>query len=112
MSSPKAYRYARFSHSRQAEGMSLERQADVAEEWARQHGMVLDDTLAAFVDAGVSASRGKNLVRGALAKFREHVAAGDISPGSYLLVESVSRFSRLSPLDSQPVLRELVEAGI
>lgn len=109
---PKAYRYARFSHSRQAEGMSLERQADVAVEWARQKGIELDDTLAAFVDAGVSASRGKNIVKGALGRFREAVAAGDVAPGSYLLVESVSRFSRLSPLDSQPVLRELVEAGI
>lgn len=109
---PRAYRYARFSHSRQSEGMSLERQADVAEEWARQRGIVLDDTLAAFIDAGVSASRGKNIVKGALGRFREAVAAGDVPAGSYLLVESVSRFSRLSPLDSQPVLRELVEAGI
>jgi DNA invertase Pin-like site-specific DNA recombinase len=112
MSTPKAYRYARFSHSRQADGMSLERQADAAEQWAGQRGMVIDDTLAAFIDSGVSASRGKNLVRGAFARFREAVAAGDVAPGSYLLVESVSRFSRLSPLDSVPVLRELVESGI
>ena len=109
---PKAYRYARFSHSRQADGMSLERQADVAAEWCAQRGMVLDDTLAAFVDAGVSASRGKNLVKGALSRFREAVAAKDVPPGSFLLVESVSRFSRLSPIDSKPILRELVEAGI
>jgi DNA invertase Pin-like site-specific DNA recombinase len=112
MSGPKAYRYARFSHSTQAEGMSLERQADVAADWARQRGIDIDDTHAAFIDSGVSASRGKNLVKGALGRFREAVAAGDVAPGSYLLVESVSRFSRLSPLDSQPILRELVEAGI
>lgn len=92
--------------------MSLERQADVAEQWARQRGIDLDDTHAAFIDSGVSASRGKNLVKGAFARFREAVAAGDVSAGSYLLVESVSRFSRLSPMDSQPILRELVEAGI
>lgn len=109
MSAPKAYRYARFSHSRQAEGMSLERQADVAEAWAAQHGAELVD---AFIDSGVSASRGKNLAKGAFAKFRQAVTAGDVAPGSYLLVESVSRFSRLGPDDMRPVLRELVEAGV
>jgi DNA invertase Pin-like site-specific DNA recombinase len=108
----KAYRYARYSHTAQSEGMSLERQQDAADTWATGHGLVIDNSLAVFVDAGVSASRGKNLAVGALAKFRQAVAAGDVAAGSYLLVESVSRFSRLLPMDSQPVLRELVEAGI
>lgn len=106
---PKAYRYARFSHSVQADGMSLERQADAAEAWVAQHGAELVD---AFIDSGVSASRGKNLAKGAFAKFRQAVAAADVAPGSYLLVESVSRFSRLGPDDMRPVLRELVESGI
>jgi len=112
MSTTKAYRYARYSHTAQAEGMSLERQQDAAEVWAAAHGLAIDNSLAVFVDAGVSASRGKNLAVGALARFRQAVTAGDVLPGSYLLVESVSRFSRLLPMDSQPVLRELVEAGI
>jgi DNA invertase Pin-like site-specific DNA recombinase len=105
----KAYRYARFSHSRQSDGMSLERQKDVAEDWAEAQGVTLDD---AYVDAGVSASRGKNIIKGALGRFRAAVEAGDVKAGSWLLVESVSRFSRLGPLDAMPVLRELVEAGI
>jgi DNA invertase Pin-like site-specific DNA recombinase len=111
-STPKAYRYARFSHTTQSEGMSLERQQDAAEVWAAAHGLPIDNSHAVYVDQGVSASRGKNLAVGALARFRQAVAAGDVPTGSYLLVESVSRFSRLLPMDSQPVLRELVESGI
>ena len=61
---PKAYRYARYSHSRQSEGMSLERQADAAEAWAAAHGMVIDDTHAPFVDEGGAGSRGTKMARG------------------------------------------------
>jgi putative endopeptidase len=109
MSAPKAYRYARFSSSKQSDGMSLERQQDAAEAWAAQNGVTLDD---AFIDSGVSASRGKNLVKGALSRFLRAVQAGDVVPGSTLLVESVSRFSRLGPDDMRPILRALVEAGV
>ena len=94
----KAYTYQRFSHSAQAEGMSLERQADAAQAYAASHNLILDDSLAVYVDQGVSASRGKNIAVGALARFRAAVAAGDVPTGSYLLVESVSRFSRLLPI--------------
>lgn len=111
MSTPKVFRYARFSHSAQSEGMSLERQADAAESWARQHGMVIDDSHA-YVDEGVSASRGKNLARGALARILSAVKAGDIPAGSYLVIESVSRFSRLAPRLSRKILETLVQAGI
>ena len=109
---PKAYRYARFSSSKQADGMSLERQQDAAEAWAAQHGMVIDDSCAAFIDSGVSASKGKNIERGALSKFLQAVAAKDIEPGSFLLIESVSRFSRLVPRLSTQILYKVVEAGI
>lgn len=109
---PRAYRYARFSHSRQAEGVSLERQADAAGRWAAQHGMEIDDTLAAFIDDGVSGFRGKNILRGALARFLTAVKARDVAPGSYLLIESVSRFSRLVPRLSAKILETLVSSGI
>jgi len=109
---PKAYRYARFSSSAQRDGMSLERQQDAAEHWAAQHGMVIDDSCAAFIDSGVSASKGKNIERGALSKFLQAVAEKDIDPGSYLLIESVSRFSRLVPRLSTQILYKVVEAGI
>jgi DNA invertase Pin-like site-specific DNA recombinase len=111
MNAPKVYRYARFSHSAQSEGMSLERQADAAEAWARQRGMVIDDSHA-YVDEGVSASKGKNLARGALARILTAVKARDIQAGSYLIIESVSRFSRLLPRLSSKILETLVAAGI
>lgn len=108
----KAYRYARFSHSVQAEGMSLERQADAAAAWAAAHNVSLDDSGAAYIDAGVSASKGKNLERGALSRFIKAVQAKQIAPGSVLLVESVSRFSRLVPRLSLRILWSLIEAGV
>lgn len=108
---PRCYMYSRYSHTVQAEGMSLERQADAAERWATANGYELDDRYS-FTDQGVPASRGANLERGAFSKFRKAVAAGDVPTGSILLIESVSRFSRLRPGHSRPILQELCDAGL
>lgn len=107
---PAVYRYARFSSAGQADGMSLERQADAAAAWAAQRGLTIDDSYSA-VDEGVSASKGKNLVK-ALGAILTAVKAGDIAPGSTLLVESTSRLTRLVPRLARQIVERLVGAGV
>jgi hypothetical protein len=54
----------------------------------------------ALVDAGMSAGSGKHRMRGALARFIEGGRNGAVPPGSCLVVESWSRFSREVATDS------------
>jgi hypothetical protein len=70
----------------------MDRQEQALAGWLAAHP---DYRLAeALVDAGVSAGRGRNRRRGALARFIEGGRTGDVPPGSCLVVESMSRFSR------------------
>lgn len=41
----RVYSYIRFSDARQAAGASSERQRAYAEQWAKEHGLTLDDEL-------------------------------------------------------------------
>jgi len=56
---PKAYSYLRFSTPEQMKGDSHRRQSTLAQKYATEHHLDLDDTLT-FKDLGVSAFRGKN----------------------------------------------------
>jgi DNA invertase Pin-like site-specific DNA recombinase len=90
---PKAYSYIRFSTPEQAKGDSMRRQTAAAERYAAKHGLLLDFDLS-FRDLGKSAYRGGNLQRGGLGEFLRAVEDGLVEPGSYLLLESLDRFSR------------------
>lgn len=90
---PKAYSYLRFSRPEQMKGDSYRRQTEGSRDYAKRHGLELDETLK-FSDKGVSAFRGKNAQVGALAAFLDAVEAGKIRKGSYLLVENLDRLSR------------------
>jgi len=89
----KAYSYLRFSTPDQLKGDSFRRQVESSRLYAEKHGLDLDDALT-FQDLGISAFRGKNIEEGALKAFIEAVDSGQISSGSYLLVESLDRLSR------------------
>lgn len=108
----KVYSYSRFSTSEQAAGDSLRRQTDAAEKWAAARGLELDRRLS-LADQGVSAYRGMNTEedRG-LGGFLYACRAGLIEPGSYLLVESLDRISRMPPRRAQRVLDEIVDCGV
>jgi DNA invertase Pin-like site-specific DNA recombinase len=106
---PIAYSYKRFSSKRQAKGHSLERQRDVAEEYAALHKLTLDDT---YHDLGVSGYRGANREAGALGAFLAEVKAGSIQKGSYLLVENLDRLSRDKVRKAMPVFLEIINADI
>src|SRR4051794_19536548 len=90
---------------------SLRRQVERSKQYAAEHGLDLDETTT-FNDIGVSAFRGKNLKQGALSLFKEAVLTKKIAPGSYLLVESLDRFSRDEVVHAHTEFLQLIKAGI
>lgn len=91
---PLAWSYQRTSTTRQAgaDKSGMDRQEAALAQWLADHP---DYQLAeALVDAGVSGGKGKNRTKGALARFIQGGRDGTVPPGSCLVVESLSRFSR------------------
>lgn len=104
------YSYLRFSSKQQADGDSKRRQAEEGQKWIEKH----KHTLAPMVlhDLGVSAFKGKNVVVGALGRFLETIRAGDVKPGSILLVEALDRLSRQGVRKAQTLFNEILDAGV
>lgn len=112
---PKAYSYARFSSEKQSGNDSLRRQIDRAEAFViktqSQYGLELDSTRR-LTDPAMSAYKGTNLKRGALAAFIAAADNGLIEEGSFLLIESFDRLSRQESATSLRLLLDLIENGI
>jgi DNA invertase Pin-like site-specific DNA recombinase len=108
---PKAYSYVRWSTPQQAKGDSLNRQLDKARAYVRERGYELDETLN-FRDAGISAYRGRNVLKGALGDFLRAVQEGIIARGSYLIVESLDRISRETVNKAATTLQMIVAEGV
>lgn len=119
---PRVYSYTRFSTPEQAAGDSMRRQTAGVEQWMKRKNveratktlpaLVLDDRLK-LTDLGVSAFRGGNVAEDkGLGSFLRACNLGLISPGSYLVVESLDRISRMAPFDAQPVIAGIVNAGV
>lgn len=106
---PKCYSYIRFSRPEQMRGDSLRRQTEAAEKWAAENGLVIDESL---TDLGVSAYRGLNRIKGDLGKFLDLVGRGQVPKGSFLIIESLDRFSREDALDVLVEFTKLLRAGI
>ena len=105
--------YARVSSGKQRrEGVGLERQLERAQEYASANGLTLDDRLA-FQDAGKSGSKGDHIAKGAaLHQILEAARQGLLGPSPTLLIEDVSRLSRLELMDGlDKVLFPLIRAG-
>lgn len=107
---PKAYSYIRFSTPEQALGDSLRRQVAEAEEYAKKHGLILDDTT--MIDRGLSAYKGMHRTKGTFGEFLRKVEAGEIARGSMLIVENLDRLSREQVLDALGQFTGLIRAGI
>lgn len=91
---PLAWSYSRVSRGTQAgaDRSGLERQEQALQHWLAEHP---DWELAeSLVDPGVSAGEGKHRTTGALSRFLQGARTGAVPPGSCLVVESMSRFSR------------------
>lgn len=109
MNTPIAFSYIRFSTPEQSLGDSERRQVAAAELWAKAKGMSLDRS---YSDRGKSGYKGTNRKKGALGEFLKRQAAGEIPPGSFLIVEDMDRLSREHPLDSIILVRRIVQAGV
>jgi DNA invertase Pin-like site-specific DNA recombinase len=90
---PTAYSYVRFSSPEQLKGDSIRRQVELSQKYADLHNLTLDDSLQ-LTDLGVSAYKGNNVDTGKLGFFIAAIESGRVTPGSYLLVESLDRLSR------------------
>lgn len=106
-----AYSYLRFSTPEQLEGDSIRRQTTKTKAWCEKRGIPLDTDLT-FQDLGRSAYTGSHFNEGALGTFFELVRKGTVKSGSYLVIESLDRFSRENPMIAAGRLFELVKAGI
>lgn len=119
---PRVYSYTRFSTPEQQEGDSLRRQSEGVQRWMRRKNeerradglplLRLDEKLK-LSDFGVSAFRGANAspekgLGGFLTACRESL----VPEGSFLVVESFDRISRMEPFDMIDILKDIVKAGV
>jgi DNA invertase Pin-like site-specific DNA recombinase len=107
----RVYSYSRFSTPEQAKGDSHRRQTEAAARWAARRGLELDSALN-ISDEGVSAFRGANALDGGLSLFLDSCRRGLVESGSFLLVESLDRISRMAPRRAQRLLDDIVDAGV
>lgn len=108
---PVAYSYIRFSTPDQIKGDSLRRQLEASKKYAIENGLDLDETLNVR-DLGVSAFTGTNFERGALGQFIAAIDDGKVAQGSYLLVESLDRLSRLPVTEALAIFQNIINRGI
>lgn len=110
---PIAYSYTRFSSEKQAKGDSIRRQTALATDYIRTHPeLELELSPMSLSDEGMSAYKGANAKRGALAAFMRAVEDEEVPSGSFLLIENFDRLSRQDPLTSIGQLTDLTKAGI
>lgn len=104
-----AFCYHRFSSARQDRGTSLERQAERTAELCRKNGWEIVEVLE---DKGRSAWKGDHLRVGNLGKFKQRVDAGDIEPGTRLVIENLDRLSRQEVKFARRWIEDITDRGI
>lgn len=113
MNRPRLYSYIRYSSERQGKGNSIERQKSYIAEMAKQIAAEYDlEIFEEYEDLGVSAYKGKNVQEGALSDFIAQVESGVIPKGSFLLIESLDRFSRQNAMQAVNLFTSLLLNGI
>lgn len=105
----KTYTYRRVSSAKQLAGDGLDRQARLIEAYCDRFKPVI---VADLDDAGLSAFTGSNVAAGKLGRFMAAVQAGQVSPGSVLLVESLDRISREHSTKALHGFTSLLLAGV
>lgn len=99
----KAWLYARFSSSQQADGDSINRQVKAAQQWCHANGVELQET--SFRDLGVSGW--KSIKRPMFEQLIKAMSEGKIPRGSYVLFESTDRLSRRGWRHTQELIRTI-----
>lgn len=107
----KAYSYIRMSTDLQLRGDSLRRQREASQKYAEENNLELVEGMS-LEDIGVSAFQGRNISQGALGRFLSKAQAGEIEPGSFLIVESLDRLTRQSPREATSAFLQILQAGI
>ena len=107
----KAYSYIRFSHKKQGRGDSVRRQTDDARNYAKTHGLTLDESIT-YEDLGISAFHGLNAVNGALSAFLDRIKDGMIDKSSFLLIENFDRLSRQGVRQTIALINQIVDYDI
>ncbi|MGM5884292.1 recombinase family protein [Vibrio parahaemolyticus] len=107
------YPYVRFSSEKQSAGHSHERQIEKINEYASVNGYEVNDTLN-LRDLGVSAFKGKNAEKGALAAFLKMIEDGTIPTDgtSYLCIEQFDRLSRQTVDESYALFRKILISNV
>lgn len=115
----RAYQYSRLSFSAQREGTGLARQqgdeqtgiANWAHDVCEREGLTLDDEQ--FTDIDRSGYHQRNLSpKAALTRILQLIEFRRILPGSWLLIDTISRLSRAELDDAIELFRRIVRAGI
>lgn len=109
----RVYSYMRFSTPEQSLGDSERRQIELANKYARQHGLMMDEKLR-MTDRGLSAYDGSNVAKGsALGCFLAGVESGRVPVGSVLVVENLDRITRQAFFDGGfEIVTRIIQAGI
>jgi len=104
------YLYIRYSHEKQEDGSSYERQFDLARDYCPT---LINDKAHVYFDKGKSAYKGEHLEEGGeLKRFYDNVKSRKVPTGSKLLVEDLDRLSRADMWKASDFLRELLGEGI
>jgi DNA invertase Pin-like site-specific DNA recombinase len=101
--------YIRFSTPRQEGGDSRERQLLSTKQFCDSHLWTITELIE---DLGRSAYKGDHLNGGNLGKFSDRVRAGEIPPGSILVVEQIDRLSREGHGKALHWMNEMMAAGL
>lgn len=113
---PKIWPYIRFSSEEQRKGDSLRRQQELIDSFAARPEIVAEgaiiDTSLELNDLGVSGYTGKNILKGRFKAFLDSVDSGVVKRGDYLAVEAINRITRLDPMESLPIILDLLNRGI
>jgi hypothetical protein len=113
---PKIWPYIRFSSEEQRKGDSLRRQQDLIDSFAARSEIIAEgaviDTSLDLNDLGVSGYTGKNILKGRFKTFLDAVDSGVIKRGDYLAVEAINRITRLDPMESLPIILDLLNKGV
>jgi DNA invertase Pin-like site-specific DNA recombinase len=106
-----AFPYRRYSSGKQGRGNSLARQAEPFEGLCRRMGWAPNYTLD-LDDKGRSAYHGHHVSKGRLGVFLAAARAGQVAPGSILVIENQDRLSRQEVDPARELVRDILLAGV
>lgn len=101
--------YHRLSREEQAEGHGLERQRHATATWCADRGLTVD---AQLEDVGHSAFTADHIRRGEMGLLLQGIKAGDVKPGSTIVMENLDRLSRQDPFKAIAVFTSIVSEGV